>query len=285
MKIFDDTRCALGEGPLWHPGTGTLYWFDILGKRMFARGPGGARDWEFDEMHSAAGWVDETTLLLASETALWRFDTATDKREKLAALEADNSVTRSNDGRADPWGGFWIGTMGKNEEAGAGSIYRYYQGELRRLVKGITVTNCICFAPDRSCAYYTDTPTCRIMRLPLDAATGWPSGRAKLLIDLSEESLYPDGAVTDAEGTLWVALWGRGQVAAIDADGNFLRRITVPAKQPTCPAFGGPELCDLYLTSAAEGIAPEKREKYPCNGVTFRMPGVAQGVAEPQVRL
>ena len=85
---------------------------------------------------------------------------------EIAPLEADNPVTRSNDGRADPWGGFWIGTMGFNAEPQAGAIYRYYKGEVLPIVRNITISNAICFAPDRSCAYYTDTPTRQIMPMP-----------------------------------------------------------------------------------------------------------------------
>ena len=283
MSVFDDTRCTLGEGPLWHPERGSLFWFDIMGKRLFERGPEGAQHWQFDEHVSAAGWVDRDTLIMASQTGLWRFDIATGKRDLLTPLEADNPVTRSNDGRADPWGGFWIGTMGLHAEAGAGSIYRYYNGTLKQLHKDITVSNAICFAPDRSYAYFTDTPTQKIMRQPLDPDTGWPSGAASVFIDLSATSLNPDGAVTDASGTLWVAFWDAGKIGAFAPDGTHIQDIEVPALRPTCPAFGGPDLRDLYATSAAIGL--EAEAMHPHNGCTFVMPDTAQGRPEPQVIL
>ncbi|MEP6333662.1 MAG: SMP-30/gluconolactonase/LRE family protein, partial [Anderseniella sp.] len=124
MEVFDSTPCTLGEGPLWHPERGQLFWFDIIGKTLFCREGQTLHQWRFDENVSAAGWVDRDTLLIASETGLFRFDIETGRQCLVQTLEADNAATRSNDGRADPWGGFWIGTMGKNAEPKAGAIYR-----------------------------------------------------------------------------------------------------------------------------------------------------------------
>ncbi|WP_386627108.1 SMP-30/gluconolactonase/LRE family protein [Sulfitobacter geojensis] len=280
MSVFDPHACTLGEGPLWHPERNTLFWFDILEKRLFSRQGDTVNSWDFEAHFSAAGWVDKDTLVLASETALWRFDIPSGDKTQICALEADNPVTRSNDGRADPWGGFWIGTMGKEAQKQAGAIYRYYRGELRKLVSDITITNAICFAPDRSCAYYTDTVTQKIMRQPLNAGDGWPVGAPEVFIDLSAKGLNPDGAVTDADGTLWVAIWGSSCVIAFGHDGTEQRRLDVPARQPTCPAFGGDDLRDLYVTSANEGLPQDA-----VNGATYLFADMSQGLPEPKVIL
>lgn len=285
MESFDATLCELGEGPLWHPGRKALFWFDILGKRLFAKEGGEDRHWDFDSHFSATGWVDRDTLLLASEEALWRFDIASGARTEICALEADNTITRSNDGRADPWGGFWIGSMGKSAEPQAGGIYRYFKGTLRQVVPDITVSNTICFAPDRSCAYYSDTVTQKVMCQPLNAADGWPIGAPSVFLDLTDTRLFPDGAVTDAAGNIWIAMWGSACVICFDTKGQELHRIKVAAKQPTCPAFGGPDLRDLYVTSAHVGLSDKARAEYPLNGATFVMKDVAQGLPEPQVTL
>ena len=175
--------------------------------------------------------------------------------------------------------------MGKNAEPGAGAIHRYYRGKLRQLYDGITVANAISFAPDRSCAYYTDTHTQRVMRQPLDGETGWPEGQPTVHLDLREKRLNPDGSVTDAEGNLWIACWGAARVVCFAPDGRELRVIEVPARQPTCPAFGGPGLRDLYVTSATVGLDQAALENRPLNGATFVMEDVAQGVPEPRVIL
>jgi sugar lactone lactonase YvrE len=125
--IFDNRPCELGEGPLWHPQRGQLFWFDITGQRMLSVEKGEQRQWRFPEMVSAAGWVDRDMLLIAGERDLFLFDVETEEIQTLVELEADNRTTRSNDGRADPQGGFWIGTMGKKAEPGAGAIWRYHK--------------------------------------------------------------------------------------------------------------------------------------------------------------
>ncbi|WP_424970559.1 SMP-30/gluconolactonase/LRE family protein [Dinoroseobacter sp. S76] len=282
--LYDDRPCALGEGPLWHPERQQLFWFDITGQRMLSRDGSGPLEWQFDEMVSAAGWVDHDTLLIASETALATFDLTEGESQFLAPLEADNPATRSNDGRADPWGGFWIGTMGKGAEPGAGAIYRYFDGEVQKLVPGITISNAICFDRDRGCAYYTDTPTRQVMRLPL-GTDGWPAGAAELAVDLRADALNPDGAVTDKEGNLWIAQWGASRVACYSPEGAFLRAVDCPGRHASCPAFGGEALDRLFITTAREGLSTETLEEAPENGCVFAAEAVAQGRPEPRVIL
>lgn len=287
-RVFDDRPCELGEGPLWHPERQTLFWFDITKCRMLARGCGdskdGVREWRFDEMHSAAGWIDRDRLLIASETGLWRFDIGTGARELITPLEADNPVTRSNDGRADPQGGFWIGTMGKRAEPGAGSIWRWHRGELRRLFSGLTIPNAICFTPGGRAARFSDTNTARVMQVALDEQ-GWPCAAPELYLDLSMEDLNPDGAVIDARGLMWIAQWGASRVAAYDPEGHFVHAVEIDAAHASCPAFGGAELTTLFCTSALEGLDAAARNGAPLSGMTFAQAKVARGQAEHNVEL
>lgn len=275
---FDMRACSLGEGPLWHPERQQLFWFDINNKRLLSRVRDAQLEWQFDRHVSAAGWVDRDRLMIASETDLFVFNIATGDSQTLCPLEADQSSTRSNDGRADPWGGFWIGTMGKDGAKQAGAIYRWYRGELHPLLHDMTIPNAICFSADRKCAYFTDTPTRQIMRQPLNGA-GWPTGSAEVFIDLNKQGLNPDGAVIDAEDCLWNAQWGASRVARYSPEGRELMHIDMPALQTTCPAFGGPDLTTLFVTSAAEGM----NNPSEVQGQTFSVQPEHKGLAEHRV--
>lgn len=279
--VFDPRRCTLGEGPLWHPARGRLFWFDILGKRLLTEG----QDWVFNRHVSAAGWVGQGALLLATETDLMRFDIDTGAQDRVAPLEADNPVTRSNDGRADPWGGFWIGTMGKRAEPGAGAIYRYYRGEVRRLFGQITIPNAICFTPDAGHAHFADTARGIVWRQPLSDKDGWPVGEPEVYLDHGEDGPNPDGAVVDADGNFWCAEWGSSRVRCYGADGRVLHDVTLPVSQPSCPAFGGPDLRDLYITTAREHLSAAALAAEPLAGQLFIAPGTAQGQPEHEVIL
>jgi len=286
MSVFDDRRCTLGEGPLWHPLRNQLYWFDIIGKRLMTRGPDGPQEWHFNECVSAAGWVSRDEVLIASETMLFRFNLETGARSTVASLESHNPVTRSNDGRADPQGGFWIGTMGKDGDQNprAGAIHRFYRGEVRRIYRDITISNAICFAPDGRTAHFSDTVTNRVMRVALDTE-GWPVGEPEVYLDLSAEKRNPDGAVIDATGVMWLAEWGSARVAAYAPDGSFLRAVNFDAPHTSCPAFGGADLTTLFCTSALQGMDDAARAAYPLAGSTFHAAGIAKGQAEHQVIL
>lgn len=283
-SVFDDRACILGEGPLWHPTRNQLFWFDIMGKRLLTRTDGSPQSWQFDRHVSAAGWVDDDTLLIATERDLIRFDLKDGTETVVAPLEADNPITRSNDGRADPFGGFWIGTMGKMAEPGAGSLYRYHKGEIRQLRDGITIPNATCFAPDGGYALFADTAQHVVWRVALNAE-GWPEGEWEIFLDHRDSGINPDGAVIDANGNFWCAEWGASRVACYDANGSLIEEISLPVPQPTCPAFGGPNLTTLYVTTARQGLPGEAMDAAPLSGQTFAIETAAKGQAEHRVIL
>lgn len=277
--IFDARLCELGEGPLWHPIREQLFWFDILNRTLHSQD----RSWTFPEYVSAAGWISADELLVACKTGLFRLNLTTGDRATVA--RAGTAETRSNDGRADRQGGFWFGTMGKKAEKGLGAIWRWHKGELRRLVQGITIPNSICFTPDGRAAHFSDTTLGRVMKVGLDA-DGWPKGTPEVWLDLERAGLNPDGAVIDAEGRFWNAQWGAGRVACYGPDGVFLDAVETPgAPQSSCPAFGGPGLTTLYVTTALEHMDADARARHPASGQVFAFPGAGKGLPEPQVIL
>lgn len=277
--LYDPRICTLGEGAFWHPERGQAFWFDILGRRMLSRHHGRELEWRFPERVSAAGWIDRDRLLIASETALLRFDLRDGSSQRLAALEPDLPANRSNDGRADPWGGFWIGTMALDASAGAGAIYRYYDGTLRKLHGGISIPNAICFSGPARLAYFADTARQIVWTQDLDDQ-GWPLADPQVFLDFSDSEEYPDGAVLDAQGNFWNARWGSGRLVCHAPTGEMLDEITLPSAQVTCPAFMGEHLDRILLTSAAEGLdgAQDGRSWLVLPGTGIR------GLPEPRVR-
>lgn len=282
--VFDAQRCELGEGALWHPLRGELIWFDIVNDRMLRRGDGDTTVHHFDDHVSAAGWIDREHVLVAARSGLWHVDLDTDDRNLVAPLELAPHL-RTNDGRADPWGGFWIGTMGKRAERDAGSIRRYHRGEMRELRPAVTIPNAICFDPEREIAYFADTRMRKVWRQRLRSADGWPVGEPELYLDLRGEGLNPDGAVLDSAGNFWNAQWGAGRVACYDPLGNLIGAELFPAGQLSCPAFGGADFDALFVTSAMQDMNASEREAEPCSGMTFRRRLAIKGVAEPRVVL
>jgi sugar lactone lactonase YvrE len=281
--IYDDRTCDLGEGPLWHPERGQLFWFDITAGRLMSRGADGPEEWVFPEMVSALGWVDRDRMVMAGESGLWALNLETGARTLLVDPGTGPAI-RSNDGRADRQGGFWWSTMGKATEPGAAAFWRWHRGEVRCLFPGLTIPNAATFSPDGRTAYFADTLTHRVMQVALDAA-GWPKGTPEVFLDLTAERLLPDGALVSADGTFWLALWGAGRVTGFAPDGTVVRQIDLPAPHATCPAFGGADGRTLFVTSARQGMSMQALAGCASAGMTFALADVAEGLPEPGVIL
>jgi len=278
--------CTLGEGPLWHPKRQELFWFDIPAGRLYASdfSSDAIRHWDFGEPASACGWVDDNHLIVATARGLQHFDIVSGDWSTVCPLEADDNTTRSNDGRIGPDGSFWIGTMGVTMTPRAGAYYRYNQGKIEKLFDQVSIPNATCFSPDGRTAYLADTRKQVIWRWPLDGQ-GNPVGEREVHINFREENINPDGAVCDSEGYLWNAQWGSSRVARYDPLGVLDRIIELPVSQPTCPAFGGPDLKTLYITSAKEHLSAKQLEKEPDAGRIFVIDLEISGIAEHRARL
>jgi sugar lactone lactonase YvrE len=184
-----------------------------------------------------------------------------------------------NDGACDPAGRFWAGTVTEGMRPGAGALYRLDpDGTITEVLDGVTESNGLGWSLDGGTFYFVDSgerePRIRVFEY--DPATG-ELGPSRDLVRFPAGGPVPDGLIVDAEGTLWVAIWGAGQVHRYAPDGELLAVLPVPASQPTCPAFGGPGLDELYLTTAWEGMTAQQRAAEPLAGHVLRARPGARG--------
>lgn len=269
--LLIDSRCSLGEGPIWHDGRNQLFWFDIENRTLFAATEEGEQqgEWHFDEIVAAAAIVDDDHLILAAETGLKRFTIESGALEHLVDIERDVPANRTNDSRVHPSGAFWIGTMKKQEGPKQGAVYHYREGTLATIISNVAIPNATCFSPDGRTAYWTDTPDRKILKCRTDPETGMPIGEWTLFADVSEHRGHPDGAVVDSEGYLWNARWGGSCVIRYAPDGSLDRIVEVPTGQVTCPAFGGKDLKRLFLTTASRSLPAEQAEAEKAGGIFY----------------
>jgi sugar lactone lactonase len=250
-SVLSDDPCHLGEGPTYDATTDTAWWFDIREGRLFEAqlGRGSIRVHALGRMASALGRIDAERQLIVAEDGLYIRKLADGAMALLCPLEADNPATRSNDCRVHQSGTFWIGTMGRKAERGAGAIYAFHRGKISTLFPGISIPNSICFSPDGATGYFTDTACAVLYSVPLNPATGLPRGEPEVLLRHTGIGGL-DGSVCDADGQIWNACWGASRIDVYSPQGERLRSISVPAKQASCPAFVGPDLSRILVTSA-----------------------------------
>jgi sugar lactone lactonase YvrE len=273
-------RVEHAEGPFWYGDR--LGWVDIMAGRLWVAGFDGMqltgpRSYDVGRPLGAAvprrdgGWV------LAAGTAFLALDedgTVTQLTDDLA----DASSVRMNDGKCDPAGRFWAGTMDYGETRPIASLY-VFDGAVRRLLDDVTISNGLGWSPDHRTMYYIDTPTGRVDAFDYDERTGEATGRR---LFATVEGGHPDGMTVDAEGFLWVALWGGGAVRRFDPSGRPAGIVRLPVTNVSSCAFGGPDGSTLFVTTSQQGLSEEQREAEPDAGRIFRVePGVGGPPATP----
>ena len=277
VDLLVDAHAVVGEGPFWHQEEAVLYWVDITGKLVHRYDPASGQDTTIDvgQAVGAARPRRSGGLVLALQDGFAALDTATGRVEWLAEVEKDDPTNRMNDGACDSAGRFWAGTMSFTERQGAGSLYRLDVDHRVTLMLGdLTISNGIGWSPDDRIMYYIDSTTGRLDAFDFDAARG-TIGNRRMLAEMDLPGAVPDGLTVDAEGYIWVALWGGWCVRRYAPDGRLDRPIELPVSQVSACAFGGADLADLYITSASANLSDEQRAREPHAGALFRCrPGV-----------
>jgi sugar lactone lactonase YvrE len=278
VELVLDARAELGEGPVWDEAGQQLVWVDIMAGRVhfFRPGTGACRTLRADRPVGAAALSKRGGLVLAVPEGFLRLDPETGLLTPLAALPVPSPDIRMNDGKCDRAGRFWAGTMAMDERAGAGKLFRLdATGAVTAMIADVTISNGIDWSPDERRMYYIDSGTGRIDVCDWNLEQGRISNRRPFVFFPAQAGL-PDGLTVDAEGGVWVALWGGGALHRYRPDGHLDRVVLLPVTHPTSCAFGGSDLRDLYVTSARVALGPEERARQPSAGGVFRLrPGVA----------
>jgi sugar lactone lactonase YvrE len=272
----------LGESPLWHPGEQVLYWCDIPGRALNRFDPrtGAHRQWPFDSDVACCAPLLDGGLLLALRSGLERFDPATgDRRTVLARPPYDPKVERFNDGKADPQGRFWVGTIYEPRDPPNAALYRYAEGDLERMAEGITVSNGLAWSPDARTMYWSDTKAHVTYALDFESSDGDIDHRRVFVqfpVRQPDESLAsyggrPDGAAVDAEGHYWVAMFEGARVLRFAPDGRLVQEVKLPVRCPTMPCFGGADLKTLYITTAREKRPADELAREPLAGCVLEL--------------
>lgn len=240
----------LGEGPLWHPDEGALYWVDILAHRAYRYTPatGAHETWDFTDGPTAIALRATGELLLAVHSGFAYWNPADGDFRTIAAVESHIPESRMNDGAVGPGGHFWAGTMTHGQRISA--LYRLTPAlGVDQVETGMGISNGLDWSPDGRTMYLTDSPIHTIYAYDFDPATSTASNRRVFIHDPDEPG-EPDGLAVDSDGYLWSARWGGAQIVRYAPDGSVALRLPVPATYPTSCAFGGDDLGDIYITSA-----------------------------------
>jgi sugar lactone lactonase YvrE len=276
-----DVRAELGEGPVWDSIAACLYFVDILRGRVHRFDPAtsGCRTYDLGARVGSVGAVALTAdgdLLLAARDGFARLSPSTGEVSTIAALEGNDPDVRMNDGSCDPAGRFWAGTMALDERPGAGALYRLdSNGRVHTMLRDVSISNGLDWSDDRLTMYYIDSPTQSVDVFDFDDATG-SIGNRRTFVRIAADEGTPDGLTLDAEGFLWVALWGGWTVHRYAPDGSRDAVVRLPTAYPTSCAFGGADLRDLYITTAAIKLSDRERHEQPGAGGLFCCrPGVA----------
>jgi len=271
----------LGESPVWHPTEQVLYYCDIPACTLnrFDAATGELTHWTFDsEIGSCAPMLDGG-MLLAARNGLWRFDPVTAERSLLAPAPYDLKVERFNDGKCDPQGRFWAGTVREPRDPPLAALYCFDHGELTPRANGIAVSNGLAWSPDGRTMYWSDTQTHRIFAFDFDGANGALSGRRVLAEfplrqpdqPLSAYGGRPDGAAVDVEGNYWVAMFEGQRLLCLSPQGVTLREVPLPVRCPTMPCFGGPDLQTLFITTSRRGRQAAELAEQPWAGCVLSL--------------
>ena len=274
-----DAKAELGDGPLWDDRRQRLVFVDVSPGQIHEFDPATGLD-RIVSLGQSVGSVALTTRgdwVVAASDGFYRVEPETGRKKLVARVEADQPQNRMNDGYVDAKGRFWAGTMNRGGLSGRCGLYCLdTDGKVRQMLTGVSNSNGLDWSPDTRTFYHTDLGVSRVDQFDFDVEAGAISNR-RVFMEFSPEIGFPDGLIVDAAGYVWVALWEGGSLHRYAPDGRLDLIVPLPVSQTTKCAFGGPELKDLYVTTARVGLDEKERRRQTHAGGLFRCRPGMQG--------
>ena len=281
VRVAVAHAALLGESPMWHPRERALYYCDIPGHRLHRFDPltNALAHWDFDTDVASLAPLADGALLLAMRDGLWRFDVQTGERSRLVKPPYDPATERFNDGKCDPQGRFWVGTIYEPREPALAALYCWSDDVLMRRAEGATVANGLAWSPNGRTMYWSDTKAHTIYAFDVEPASGEISGRrvfARFDAKQAGQPIEayggrPDGAAVDAEGCYWVAMFEGQRLLRLSPDGELLREVRLPVRCVTMPCFGGDDLKTIYMTTARQNRPASELIEQPFAGCVLAL--------------
>lgn len=278
-ELLFDTKATLGEGPIWDARTQTLYWIDILQKRIYC---GGEIFLQLDNLIGCIVPRKSGGLVIASgdpgRLSFASLDLDSLQLTSLWSLADEPSNNRFNDGKCDARGRFLAGTMDMGEQDPFGSFYSFDGRSTTKLLGQVTISNGLTWSPDHKTLYFIDTPTREVKAFDYDSESG-AIANPRLAVSIPEVFGWPDGMTSDMQGNVWIAMWGGAQITKWNPNtGELLEQIPVPAKNVSSCVFGGTNRNELYITSARKGLDEATLKQYPLTGGVFHLQTDVEGM-------
>lgn len=278
-ELLSDARAVIGEGPVWDARERRLIWVDIAGGIIHKLDPrtGVTNDIDAGQPVGAVALCEEGGLIAAVKSGFGIVEPGSTTLREVLPIEESRTQNRMNDGKCDCHGRFWAGTLAIDHTPEMGTLYRLERVNgafvAPAVLHDVTISNGLDWSPDNRLMYYIDSPTQRIDVFDFDAETGSLRNRREF-VEISGADGLPDGMTVDADGCLWVALFRGGKVRRYTAAGRIDMEVKVPVTLVTSCAFGGPDLDELYVTTARHRLTPaEAAEQKTAGGVFVCRPG------------
>jgi sugar lactone lactonase YvrE len=284
LECVLDVKASLGEGPVWSVDEQVLYWVDINAPALNRFDPATGINAAWPMPQSIGSFVLRASggFVAAMRDGFWLVSRDGRPLRRIVGAPYDPAHHRFNDGRADPQGRFWVGSMNEKRDANTACLYRLDPNlELAAMIPGVMISNGLAWSPDARTMYHSDTPARTVWAWDFDAATGAIANRC-VFARFDGDKDRPDGAAVDREGCYWSAFYGAGKVVRLSPAGERLAEYPLAAMAPTMCAFGGPDLKTLFVTSARQRRDAEELERLPQSGGIFAMRVDVPGLPEPK---